>query len=73
VHGFNFVAFGHPTIQIGYLYSSFCFVCLVSQTICPPLTCLVPSESPRRGGVHGLCFVVFGPMMGKLLNFKVFI
>jgi len=29
-------------------------------------------ESSWQEGVHGLCFVVFGPTMWKLLNFKVF-
>jgi len=47
-----------------------CFDCHgeISRTVCPPVACLVPSESPQRGGVHGLCFVD-----GKLLNFKVFL
>jgi len=51
------------------------FVCHVeiSWTICPPVMCLVPFESPRRGGVHMLCFVAFGPMVENLLNFKVFL
>jgi len=33
---------------------------------------LVPSESSRRGGVHGLGFVAFGPTVEKLCIFKVF-
>jgi len=38
----------------------------------PPVTCLVPSESPRQGGVYGLCFVAFQPTVLKILNFNVF-
>jgi len=33
---------------------------------------LVPLERSLQGGVHRLCFVAFGPLVGKLLNFKVF-
>jgi len=55
------------------LRKAVCFVCHneISRTMCPLVACLVPSESPRRGRVHGLGFVAFGPTMGKLLNFKV--
>jgi len=53
----------------------FCFVCHgeIFLTVCPPVVYLVPSESPHRGGVHGLCFVMFQHTAGKLLNFKVFL
>jgi len=37
-----------------------------------PVELLVPLESSWQGGVHGLCFVVFRPLVQKLLNFKGF-
>ena len=51
----------------------FCFVCHVeiSQTVSPPVTFLVSLESSQRGEVHGLGFVAFRPIVGKILNFKV--
>jgi len=53
----------------------FCFVLFchseISQTVCPRVMYLVPSESPWGGGVHRLYFVAFRPTVGKLLNFKV--
>jgi len=35
--------------------------------------CLVPSEKPRQIGVHGLCFLAFGPIVENLWTFKVLI
>jgi len=66
---------GHTSYKILLLRQVVCFVCHgeISQTMRPLVTCLVPLESPRQGGVHGLCFVAFGPTVGKLLNFKVFL
>jgi len=33
---------------------------------------LVLLESSWQGGVHGLCFVVFGPLVCKSLNLELF-
>jgi len=39
----------------------------------PPVTCLVPSESPWQGGVHGLGFVAFQHVYGgKVIEFQSF-
>jgi len=44
----------------------FCF-----QTMIRASAFLVPLESSLQGGVHRLCFVVFGLIVWKLLNLKV--
>jgi len=53
-----------------------CFVCLICQDLInrkDSVAHLVPLKKSLQGGVHKLCFVVFGPMEWELLNFKVFI
>jgi len=45
------------------LFFWFCFVCYseIFWTMHPPFALLVPSESSLQGGLHGLCFMAFGP------------
>ena len=61
------------SFKIGY-FVLFCFVCYVKifLTVCLSVVCLVPSKSPRKGGVHELGFMKFRPMVEKLLIFEVF-
>jgi len=58
-----------PLRQVVVLFCLFVCRVEISLTMCPLVICLVPSGR----GVHKLCFVAFGPTVGKLLNFKVFV
>ncbi len=61
----------HPTLlsdNILPLCLHVCFVLFVchgeiSRTMNPTVACLESLESSKLGGVHGLCFVAFGPMV----------